>query len=65
MFLIPMDEIIPKRRIEIPPITGPGMVPIRAVNFGIRERIIAKTAAILMMMGLKAPVRATAPVFSD
>ena len=35
MFLIPIDEIIPNNKIEIPPITGVGMVAIIAVNFGI------------------------------
>ena len=64
IFLIPIDEIIPNRRIEIPPITGPGIVQIIEVNFGTKESTIANTAAILMIAGLKTPVRATAPVFS-
>ena len=52
MFLIPIEAIIPKRRIEIPPITGEGIAEITAVNFGIKERNIANTAATLMITGL-------------
>ena len=49
---MPIDEIIPKRRIEIPPTTGVGIVAIIAVNVGINDKKIAKTAAILIIMGL-------------
>ena len=52
MFLIPIDDIIPKSRIEIPPITGPGMVEMIEVNLGTNDKIIAKTAAIRIIRGL-------------
>ena len=38
MFLIPIDDIIPNSRMLIPPMTGAGIVAIRAVNFGINGK---------------------------
>lgn len=49
--LAPIDAIIPKSIIEIPPTTDVGIVLITAPILGIIPRMIANTAAILTMNG--------------
>ena len=63
--LIPIEAIIPKRTIEIPPISELGMVKITAPSLGTSPKRIANTAAIAIITGWYTLVRASTPVFSE
>ena len=50
-FLIPIAEIMPYSMNEMPPMVAVGMLSIMNATLGTHERIIANTAAILMILG--------------
>ena len=55
---------MPYSRKEMPPMTGPGMVWIRADSFPMKEQMIERTAAPAMTRTLYTPVIAMTPMFS-
>ena len=64
MGFLPEAPIIPYKRNEIPPITGPGIVWIIIDNFPTNEQIIDRTAAPLITRTLYTFVNAITPIFS-
>ena len=60
----PDAPIIPYKRNEIPPITGPGIVWIIIDNFPTNEQIIDRTAAPPITRTLYTFVTAITPIFS-
>ena len=65
MLLSPTITMVPNKIINIPPITGAGIVCKIAPSLPKNERAIAIKAAQVIIAGLKALVRATAPVTSE
>ena len=63
--LKPITAMVPNNSTIIPPITGTGMVDKTAPVFPIKDKVIAKKAAHVIMTGLKDLVNATAPVTSE
>ena len=63
--LRPTTVIAPKSRSMMPPMTGTGIVCSSAPTFPTKASRMAKIAAQVMMAGLKARVRVTAPVTSE
>ena len=62
---MPMEAIIPKRSMEIPPSTPWGRVWRRAESLGMKARRMAKPAAMRRTKGSYTRVTARTPVFSE